>query len=362
MNQDFVTQLQLQLREAALREERRAPLAQRFVRARRGLPGPAPLAVAVVVALLAVAVAIGALKLRGEPEPVKPRVIHTITVSNGLESLASGFGSAWAGDVITGEVLRIDPETRKVVARIPFDAQVRVATGAGAVWALSGDLTTGGAAGPLWLSRIDPRTNRVVARIPVGKPSGNPISPLFVQADDKHVWVHGRTGVIRIDPTRNVPDRRVEVQGEQVDFVAEGERVWALPLGGRLRELDARTGRVVADVPLRGMVVPRLGPGRPGTLTLAELGRLTLIERTTGRALWRASVGESVRAWIPDGDALWVHVSREPVDRGQLVRLDADTGRRTGVVALPVAETSGLAKVGRDLWVATPGGAIMVVR
>ena len=72
MNQDFVTQLRLQLREAALREERRAPLAQRFVRARRGLPGPAPLAVAVVVALLAVAVAIGALKLRGEPEPVKP--------------------------------------------------------------------------------------------------------------------------------------------------------------------------------------------------------------------------------------------------------------------------------------------------
>ena len=53
MNQDFVTQLQLQLREAALREERRTPAAQRFVRARRGLPGPAPLAAALVVALLA---------------------------------------------------------------------------------------------------------------------------------------------------------------------------------------------------------------------------------------------------------------------------------------------------------------------
>ena len=51
MNQDFVTQLQLQLREAALREERRAA-AQRFVRARRGLPGPAPLAAALAVALL----------------------------------------------------------------------------------------------------------------------------------------------------------------------------------------------------------------------------------------------------------------------------------------------------------------------
>ena len=45
--------------------------------------------------------------------------------------------------------------------------------------------------------------------------------------------------MIRIDPRRNVPDRRVEVQGEQVDFVAEGERVWALLPGNRLRELDA---------------------------------------------------------------------------------------------------------------------------
>ena len=57
-----------------------------------------------------------------------------------------------------------------------------MASGAGAVWALSGDLETGGAAGPLWLSRIDPRTNRVVARIPIGKPSNSDnISPLFVQ-------------------------------------------------------------------------------------------------------------------------------------------------------------------------------------
>ena len=174
--------------------------------------------------------------------------------------------------------------------------------------------------------------------------------------------MHGRSGVIRIDPRRNVPDRRVEVQGEQVDFVAEGERVWALLPGNRLRELDARTGRVVADVPLRGAVAPRLGPGRPGTLTLAERDRMSLIERTTGRALWRAWIGETIRAWIGDGDALWVCLSRDPVGRDELVRLDADTGRRTGVVALPDPESAGLAKVGGDVWVATRGGMIIVVR
>jgi hypothetical protein len=33
--------------------------------------------------------------------------------------LASGFGAAWIGGVEHGDVLRMDPATRRVVARIP---------------------------------------------------------------------------------------------------------------------------------------------------------------------------------------------------------------------------------------------------
>ena len=148
MNQDFVTQLRLQLREAAQREERRAPFAQRLVRTRRGLPGPAPLAAALAVALLALAVAIGVLQLHDDSEPVKPKVIDTFKVSDALSSLAGGFGAGWAADPVRGEVLRIDPESREVTARVELGGgEVRVATGAGAVWALSGDLLTAGAQG-----------------------------------------------------------------------------------------------------------------------------------------------------------------------------------------------------------------------
>ena len=129
MNQDFVTQLQLQLREAALREERRTPAAQRFVRARRGLPGPAPLAAALAVALLALAVAIGVLQLHDDSEPVKPKVIDSFSVSNGLSSIASGFGAVWAADPIKGQVLRIDPETHRVTKRIAVGGEVQVAVG-----------------------------------------------------------------------------------------------------------------------------------------------------------------------------------------------------------------------------------------
>ena len=110
MNQDYVTQLRLQLREAALREERRVPLARRAVRMRHGLPGPAPLAAALAVALFALAVAIGVVQLRRDSAPVKPKVVHTFTVAGSLGSLSGGFGAAWASDPVTGRVLRDRPE------------------------------------------------------------------------------------------------------------------------------------------------------------------------------------------------------------------------------------------------------------
>ena len=114
-----MTALRLQLRDAARREEQRAPAARRLVRVRRRVPGPGPLAAALAVALLALAVAVGALALRGEPEPTAPKVVRTFRVADGLTSMAQGFGAVWATDLSSGNVLRIDPKTRKVVARIP---------------------------------------------------------------------------------------------------------------------------------------------------------------------------------------------------------------------------------------------------
>ena len=210
MSQDFVTQLKLQLREAALREERRTPFAQRLVRSRRHLPGPAPLAAALAVALLALAAAIGVLQLRDDSEPVKPKVIDTFKVSDALSSLSGGFGAGWAADPVRGEVLRIDPKSRKVTARVKLGlGEVQAVAGAGAVWALSGDLLTAGAQGAVEVARIDPRTNRVVARTPVRSPQGENLAPLSLMADRDHVWVIGAQGAMRIDPSTNARDRFV---------------------------------------------------------------------------------------------------------------------------------------------------------
>ena len=76
----------------------------------------------------------------------------------------------------TKTLSRIDPETRRVVARIPVGAgPLAVAAGAGAVWVTNRDDRT--------LSRIDPRTNRVARTIRLGA------SPWGIHVAHGRVWV-----------------------------------------------------------------------------------------------------------------------------------------------------------------------------
>jgi len=374
MTEDFVTQLRLQLREAALRQERRGPFAQRVARARRSLPGPGPVAAALAAALLALAVVLGALALRGEPEPAPMQVIGSDRVAAGLSSLAPGFGAVWTADPIRGEILRLDPASRRVVARIPAGGEARVAAGAGAVWAIAGDLLYGGDAGPVRLLRIDPATDRVVARILLRTPAGARFAPVDLQIADGAVWAVGLDGALRIDPGRNATDRYVplaDAAGAPRGIVTEGERVWVLSARGRLRSYDARTGR-----PDRGVRVGEPAPaylfgGPPGTLTaLFGKSELALLEPTTGRAIWRAPFGEDLGWLLYDDGTFWVQfsgpvvssASNLPAEPDRLARVDADTGRRLGDVELPYPGVAGMAKVGRDVWVATPDGRIVVVR
>jgi hypothetical protein len=367
MSEDFVTQLRLQLREAALREERRRAVGRRIVHARRGLPGPAPVASAVAVALLALAVALGAFALRGEPEPTAPKVIGTFSVASGLSPLEPGFGAVWTADPIRGEILRIDPASRRVAARIPVAGEARVAAGAGAVWAIAGEQLFSGVRGPVRLLRIDPTTNRVVARIPMRTAAGDDFGPVDLQIDRGVVWVVGVAGALRVDPTRNAADRFVdltdETGAETRGAVTAGDSVWALTVDGRLRQFDAATNRAVGEVHVRAQADSYLGWGPPGTLTLIGTDQIARLERASGHRLWATTLSGEIRYWTADDEFLWVgHVSRAPGGRDRLSRLDAESGRRSGHVDLPEPGVAGIAKVGRDIWVSTPGGKIVVVR
>lgn len=375
MNQDFVTQLRLQLREAALQEEQRAPFAQRLVRTRRSVPGAGPLAAALAAVLLALAVAAGALSLRGEPAPTKPKVVVTFQAAEGLTSMTQGFGAVWASDLGRGDILRIDPQTRRTVVRIPAGragaaggpgggpAEVVVAAGAGAVWALTGDLQNGGVDGPVRLLRIDPRSNRIVARLPMRNPAGGTFSPQSIQISDREVWVVGDAGALRVNPATNAADRFVGLPEPGQGIVEDGDAVWARTASGRLRLIDARTGRTVQEVRPPVSTNAMLVPGPPGRLALVDDARVTMLERANGKVLWRADLRGAALGFAPAGDdALWAYAARAPEHRDLLVRLDAASGHRTGRVELPEPGIAGLAGVGHELWVASPNGRISVVR
>ena len=83
---------------------------------------------------------------------------ETISVPGGPLGIAAGAGGIWVVSFWSQELVRIDPETRRVLRRIPVGAGPNaVAVGAGAVWVTNRDDRT--------VSRVDPAANRVVKTI-----------------------------------------------------------------------------------------------------------------------------------------------------------------------------------------------------
>jgi DNA-binding SARP family transcriptional activator len=114
------------------------------------------------------------------------RVVRRIRVPDGPTRLAADAHAVWA---ITGgarhELWRLDPATgRKVRIPLPI-TPARVALGADSVW-VTGYVWSNGvdAARGGILLRIDPATNRIVARIPLGD-----LAPEGILAVDGLVWV-----------------------------------------------------------------------------------------------------------------------------------------------------------------------------
>jgi len=107
------------------------------------------------------------------------RLARTVTWSPRRPlGIATGFGSVWVVCYWQNQLLRVDPRTRRIVARIPIGfGGLGVSTGAGAVWVTNRDSRT--------VSRIDPRSNAAVATIRLPKP----LSPFGVAARNGSVWV-----------------------------------------------------------------------------------------------------------------------------------------------------------------------------
>jgi len=158
--------------------------------------------------------------------------------------LAAGAGAVWASVYGIG-VLRIDPASAKVTARIPVMTQAPPAVGAGGVWVVCCGGETSGSDGRL--TRIDPATNRVVATIRLhGLPDA-------VGAGASGVWVRGALGPVwQVDPATSRMVASVHVPGglggERGSVLVEPGGVWVSdPAYGRVLRIDPAGHRLTGD-------------------------------------------------------------------------------------------------------------------
>jgi hypothetical protein len=150
-------------------------------------------------------------------------------------------------------LLRLNPDDGAVTAHIPEDV-APVSTGFGSLWGLDVGHE---------VLRIDPHTNQVVARLRVSDNeeethASGCVDPfratcpdyLTVHQDRVVVFIDGEDTIVHIDPATNQVTKRVKMPGNPSGFYRlNGEAPWLMTEGG-LAQVDLDSGEVLAQVPL----------------------------------------------------------------------------------------------------------------
>ena len=357
------------LEPAALREAQRPRFA---------LPRVPPTALrtaaAVLIALAALAASAALIAVLARPTShtaaPAPSKVKTARVGTGLSNAATGFGAVWMYDAGDQRLLRVDPETHRVLEWVSVPSplvDVAIATGAGAVWAVpvqnTGHMAAATPSRPVRLVRIDPQSGRTVARVPVRVPGGRPILPFGVETGRDAVWVWGQTAAVRIDPHTNRVTGAIRLPNDRIKgFAPDGGDVWLATDGKRLLRYDVATGRRTASFPGRPLMMPIELVVLPHAIVInGGNGTLYARDRRNGRTVWTAPLPSHLRSAVTVGNRLWILTgsATKPVD--ELVALDPGTGRAVSRIALPTGGGVALQAVGSDLWVTDQNGDVHIV-
>jgi len=264
-------------------------------------------------------------------------------------AITIGAGSVWA----TGPrvLLRIDPATESVVARIPLPALAgSVAVASRLVWVVTNPIHTSAtttapgllwsidtatnrfvgqpillspfasagklvvAQGSLWLTndqhggfgrlyRIDPKARTIVARIPI------PNDPVSIVSADGSLWVgEGDTGkVVRVDPKSGaVEGRPISVGGALLTLAVADGTIWvANNYSGRLATIDAQTAKLIANRPLPGVYGIAASDGTVWA-TFGQTGTLAGFNRAGRQTRGPLKIDGGAEGVVANAKWLWV--------------------------------------------------------
>ena len=190
-------------------------------------------------------------------DPASNRVTATIRMprpGHHPEAIATGAGMVWVA-ASAGSVWRIDPASNRVVGKVDTGRllykPIGLAVEDDAVWMVCCANAAPGRHRDGKLIRIDPSTNRVTARITVRG------EPFAVAADPRAVWVATVQGpAVRVDRVTNrvaaVIPAGGPIGGTQAVAVGPGA-IWLTDPGDSVvLRIDPDANRTVARIPVAG--------------------------------------------------------------------------------------------------------------
>jgi hypothetical protein len=357
MTDDFVTRLGVALRDAADREERRRAPARALWTAWATVPrvSPSPMLATLVAGLVLAAAAYGVVSFRSQDAtPAGPEVVARLAPAGALDMVVPGFGSAWLTDTDSDTLLRMDPATRRVTARIPTNGAMAIAPGKDALW-----VGLRQANHESRLLRIDPRTNRIAARLSLPDVPGAwgwGAVPVLVNGN---LWVLGGEAAVRIDQASGRPTAQVRTARDGYltrSFAAAGGDLWVQISDGRLLRLDGATGKREATLRM------------PDATDITDLGMDALffvdrasLSRVDSRlhALWRTPIPSIGPAVAADG-RLWVETTGRRGDR--ILTVDPRNGSVGQSIDVGEFGAKWIDPVGSEVWMTTAGGHVVILR
>lgn len=176
-----------------------------------------------------------------EVDATTNRIVHRIDLP-GATSMIFAEGSLWVTNPALGQVTRIDPTSRSVLATVAAESSSRASTiagGEGAVWVVDG---AGGT-----VTRIDAATNQVTARIPTENASA-------VAVGEGDVWTTSSTSgtVTEYDQGATRLIRTVHIGQIADSIVVANGSVWVSSFKeGTVVRLDPASGKILQTIDAR---------------------------------------------------------------------------------------------------------------
>jgi DNA-binding beta-propeller fold protein YncE len=273
--------------------------------------------------------------------------------------LAADDTAVWVYNGETGNLLRIDPATNRIVATISVEQGCdvtcgSVAIGQGAVWVAAGD--------PSKVLRIDPQTNQVVATIPLPQVGG--LIGLFVTPGVVWVTDYEDNAILRIDPATNKMVATLFHQPGPTGVTFGSGSLWqcnAHTAGAGLLRRNPTTMQVQAQIDVsdsQGLVCSGLIALDQAVWVAATDGTTSVLERiapaTNQVAVTIPIPGTHGSGVAMDAQGEWLLDTQ----RG-LSRLAPSSGQLVGV--LPLLGGVGLTLGAGSVWIAMYDGTLVRV-